>query len=183
MKFIIFDLEATCWEQYDKSDNETIEIGAIKINMDREIEDEFVQFVKPIRFPKLSEFCKNLTTIDQEDIDNAPHFYEAKTRFLNWINSDQYLLCSWGFYDKKQFESDCKIHSINSNWCKNHISLKHQYGKFKNLKRAVGMKRALENEGMKIEGTHHRGIDDAKNIAKIFIKYFDEWKYTYEELK
>ncbi len=33
------------------------------------------------------------------------------------------------------------------------------------------------NEGLELEGTHHRGIDDAKNIAKIFIRYFEEWEY------
>ena len=82
MTYIIFDLEATCWEQYDKSDNETIEIGAVKINDKFEIESDFEQFIKPIRYPKLSDFCKKLTTIKQSDVDNAPFFYEAKKKFF-----------------------------------------------------------------------------------------------------
>jgi len=177
MKYIVFDLEATCWDQHDRSNNETIEIGAVMINENKNFESEFVQFVKPIRYPKLSDFCKKLTTITQQDVDEAPYFYEAKEKFLNWIGSDDYVLCSWGFYDKKQFESDCEIHSMDKKWITNHISLKHQYAKFKNLKRGIGMKRALENENFEIEGTHHRGIDDAKNTAKIFIKYFDNWDF------
>ena len=39
------------------------------------------------------------------------------------------------------------------------------------------MKWALEKEKIQLEGTHHRGIDDARNIAKIFIKYFEEWDF------
>ena len=116
-------------------------------------------------------------SIQQQDIDSAPLFYEAKERFLNWIDDDEYVLCSWGFYDKKQFESDCEINSLQKDWIQNHISLKHQYGQFKNLKRAIGMKRALENERIELEGNHHRGIDDARNITKIFLKYFEKWDF------
>lgn len=39
------------------------------------------------------------------------------------------------------------------------------------------MKNALKNEGLTLEGTHHRDIDDARNIAKIFLKYFGQWTF------
>ena len=42
----------------------------------------------------------------------------------------------------------------------------------------MGMKNALEFDKLKLDGTHHRGIDDAKNIAKIFIKYFEQWEFN-----
>lgn len=178
MKYVIFDLEATCWDQWDKSQNETIEIGAVLINEQKEIVSEFEQFIKPIRFPILSDFCKNLTSIKQNDIDQAPYFYEAIKLFKEWIDieNSEYLLCSWGFYDRKQFESDSEIHHLDKSWIQHHISLKHQYQQIKNLRRAIGMRNALELENLELEGTHHRGIDDARNISKIFLKYFDQWK-------
>jgi inhibitor of KinA sporulation pathway (predicted exonuclease) len=40
-----------------------------------------------------------------------------------------------------------------------------------------GMKFAVEKEGFDFDGIHHRGIDDAKNLAKLFIKFRDEWRY------
>ncbi|MDC8003660.1 exonuclease domain-containing protein [Aureisphaera galaxeae] len=178
MNYIIFDLEATCWEGWDKSQNETIEIGAVLVNDRKEIISEFEQFVRPLKHPVLSDFCKDLTSITQSDVDNAPYFGEAIEKFKKWFNNDEeYVLCSWGFYDKKQLESDCEIHGLNADWVEKHISLKHQYGKFKKLRRAIGMKNALLHEKMNLEGTHHRGIDDARNIAKIFIKYFEEWEF------
>jgi inhibitor of KinA sporulation pathway (predicted exonuclease) len=33
--------------------------------------------------------------------------------------------------------------------------------------RPCGMKRALELMGIPLDGQHHRGVDDARNIAKI----------------
>ena len=180
MNYIILDLEATCWEGHDKSRNETIEIGAVKINSDKQIVSEFQEFIKPIRFPILSNFCRDLTTITQVQIDEAKHYYEVIEEFKKWIGypDEDYLLCSWGVYDRRQFESDDELNNLASDWTVKHISLKHQHGKIKKLKRALGMKRALEYEGLELEGSHHRGIDDARNIAKIFIKNFSSWDFN-----
>ena len=44
MKYIIVDLEATCWENKDqKKINEIIEIGAVCINENKEIESELLR--------------------------------------------------------------------------------------------------------------------------------------------
>ena len=75
MKYIIFDLEVTCWEhRIPMDDMEIIEIGAVKLSEDFSIEDEFSSFVKPIVKHELSDFCKNLTTIKQTDVDHAYNF-------------------------------------------------------------------------------------------------------------
>lgn len=39
------------------------------------------------------------------------------------------------------------------------------------------MVKALQKEGFELDGTYHRGIDDAGNIAKIFLKYLDRWNF------
>ena len=178
MNYIILDLEATCWKDRSlKHQNEIIEIGAIKINENKEKVGEFSLFIQPKLQPTLSEFCTELTTITQKDVDKASLFPEVISQFQNWINLDsEYILCSWGFYDKKQFKMDCELNELPTDWLKHHISLKHQYAKIKNLKKPTGMGGALRKENLPLDGTHHRGIDDARNITKIFLKYFDEWK-------
>lgn len=35
------------------------------------------------------------------------------------------------------------------------------------MKKKLGMARALEIAGLPLDGTHHRGIDDARNMAKL----------------
>ncbi|MEM6804027.1 MAG: hypothetical protein AAF696_21660 [Bacteroidota bacterium] len=67
------------------------------------------------------------------------------------------------------------MHQQDISWLKPHMSVKHQYQKIKDLRRACGMAKALEMEGMQLEGTHHRGIDDARNISRIFKKYLKQW--------
>ncbi len=178
MKYIIVDLEATCWENRDKGPNEIIEIGAVCINDAKQIISEFNSFVKPIAHGILSDFCINLTSITQQQVDDAPIYPEVLMAFQNWILAfeDSYTLCSWGFYDQVQFKNDCLLHGLDITWLDAHISLKHQYAKIRNT-RSLGMKNALKNENITLEGTHHRGIDDAKNIAKIFIKLFDKWNF------
>jgi len=96
MNYIIFDLEATCWERPIRHRQEIIEIGAIKINEAYQITEEFQIFVKPSRHPILSEFCKELTSIRQEDVDAAPPFPMALDLFKEWIDTQNspYLLCS-----------------------------------------------------------------------------------------
>ena len=177
MNYIIFDLEATCWEKRSSGQqNEIIEIGALKFNEKGEKLDEFCAFIRPKLNPILSPFCISLTKIQQSDVDEAASFPQVIEDFKNWIGED-YLLCSWGLYDRNQLKFDCKIHERDSSWVEKHISLKHQHPEVRGIGKRMGMKRALEIEGFELEGTHHRGIDDARNISKIFLKYLGQWKY------
>lgn len=177
MNYIILDLEATCWQDKGNLQSEIIEIGAVKVNGNFEIESEFSYFIKPKINPKLSDFCIELTTINQQNIDAANNFSNVIEKFKNWIDiSNPYLLCSWGLYDKNQLISDCELHNLDFDWVMRHISLKHQYPNFKGLKRMVGMNGALTIENLHLDGTHHRGIDDARNITKIFLKNKEQWK-------
>lgn len=180
MNYIILDLEATCWKERSvNNQSEIIEIGAVKVDNNGVVISEFNEFIKPKLNIELSPFCTELTTIKQSDIANADEFKIVIGRFKEWINIDQnYILCSWGFYDKKQFIKDCNLHNIDIAWLNNHISLKHQYAKMKGLRKPIGMGGAIKKEGLKLEGTHHRGIDDAKNITKIFLANINMWSFN-----
>ena len=73
---------------------------------------------------------------------------------------------------------DCELHDMDSDWVsEHHINLKRQYQELKRLRRPRGLKRAVEKEGFEFTGIHHRGISDAENLAKIFIKHRDMWVY------
>ena len=180
MNFIIFDLEATCWQGRPRTMiQEIIEIGAVKINSYGEVIGTFNQFVKPILNPGLSAFCQELTSIDQYDIDRAKKFSYVIEYFQDWIDiyDEDYLLCSWGNFDRNMLVQDCRLHKMEYDWAEEHINIKRQYQEIKRLRRARGLRKAVEIEGFEFTGIHHRGIDDARNLAKIFLKYLDEWRY------
>jgi inhibitor of KinA sporulation pathway (predicted exonuclease) len=180
VKFIVFDIEATCWEGRPPSmTQEIIEIGALSIDQYGEVRGAFSKFIKPVLNPSLSIFCRQLTTIEQTDINRAREFPQVIEAFQDWIDifDEDYLLCSWGNFDRKMLIQDCQLHRLDSEWAEQHINLKQQYQEIKRLPRPRGLKTALKAEGFEFTGTHHRGIDDAENLAKIFVKYLDMWQY------
>lgn len=158
---IIVDLEATCWENQQERLNkqsEIIEIGAVKENG-----DEFQRFIKPVLNPILSPYCTRLTSIQQIDVDTADSFPIVIKDFIEWVGED--TLYSWGNYDKTQFVKDCQLHNID--WKFTHVNLKVEFSKVRKIKRR-GAAGALKYLDLTFEGNHHRGIDDARNIMRIY---------------
>ena len=175
MNYIIVDLEATCIEPRDPSFiSEIIEIGAVKVNKTAEIVDTFSCFIKPTINPILSEFCKNLTSITQEDVNNGLERTTALKSFIEFCGKDCVLL-SWGGYDKNQLNKELKKHKLPTDITDKHINLKEKFSLILGLSKQCGMAKALNIAKIKLTGTHHRGIDDAKNITKIFQKYFSDF--------
>lgn len=182
MNYIVYDLEATCWPEKDRQNRpqEIIEIGALKFDEEGEEIERFSCFVKPAIYPTLSDFCKQLTNISQVDVNQADDFVEVIDDFKDWIgfyDEEEYLLCSWGFFDAKALIKNCQQHDLESNWVLSHISLKHQYRTIKGLPKPIGLAKALKAEGFVFDGDPHRGIDDAINTAKIFVKYLNLWRF------
>ena len=164
------DLESTCWEKRtDSRHQEIIQIGAVKLNDSLVTIEEFDRFVQPIQKPHLSEFCRDLTHISQENVDQENTFDVVFPEFLNWIGAGSYSIATWGEYDIKHIQIDCKRHSLGfpKRFKKKHINVKAAFAKKKKI-RPCGMEQALQMMYIPLEGTHHRGIDDARNVAGIF---------------
>jgi len=172
MRYVIVDLEATCWEGGANIERmEIIEIGAVMLGSNTgPILEEFNTFVKPVDHPVLSDYCMQLTSISQTDVDEADDFKTVFPRFIDWIGAQPFTLCSWGAYDLKQFKADCERHKIPlPDSFLRHINLKQEFADLRRIK-PCGMAKALNILGIKLEGIHHRGIDDARNIAKIAVQ-------------
>ena len=172
---IIVDVEATCWDDdsHPKEEMEIIEIGAVALDHTGKTIDDFTIFIKPVRNPVLSDFCTKLTTITQTQVDGGVSFRDALFAFFQWVlgnaGSAGYRLWTWGQYDRTQFERDCIYHGVGSDWLEgNHRNLKTAFAKRRSDRKEMGTKRAILISGLEWYGTHHRGIDDAINIAQIF---------------
>ncbi len=180
MHFVIFDLEATCWDGNTLGrEQEIIEIGALITDPFGDQIGSFQKFVRPVLNPHLSHYCTRLTGIVQEDVDRARPFERVGASFEDWIydNSDEYVLCSWGDKDHDLLTDDCLRQGLDTEWLDNYIDLKEQYHRIKGLHRKRGLRRTLSNEGFEFEGNHHRAFDDAANLYRLFLKYRDQWMY------
>jgi inhibitor of KinA sporulation pathway (predicted exonuclease) len=169
--YLIIDVEATCSNDgvVPREEMEIIEIGAVMQNSRTfEFESEFQSFVRPTRHNELTAFCRELTGISQNDVDSAPPFIESITSLKEWIGTfGESLFCSWGDYDRRQFIQDCDFHGIAYPFNPGHMNLKVEFANSVGKTRTMGITSALKYLGMKFEGSHHRGLDDAKNIARI----------------
>ena len=170
---LVVDLEATCCDlkSIPRHQMETIEIGAVMVSTDNlEIVDEFQTFIKPFRHPVLTEFCLQLTSITQQQVDTAPTFAEAIDLWQPWLaRFDRTIFGSWGDYDRKQLQQDSKHYRIDLPYpvSSNHINLKQIFSTTQGLNKGYGMAQALNLVNIDLTGTHHRGIDDARNISKL----------------
>ncbi len=179
--FIVYDIEATCWEgQPPGMVQETLEIGAYRLDRLGNIESSFDRLIKPTIHPQLSLFCHRLTGISQPEVNRARPFYEVGEDFIEWTGAydeADVVLASWGRFDKKQLTKDCNLHGMDTDWLDYHIDLKMQYQRIRGLPKPRGLKSATRFEGFDWMGEQHRALDDAKNTVQLFRKLFDEWEY------
>lgn len=175
--WLVIDLEATCSNnnQFPREEMEIIEIGAVIADGKtfRPIE-EFQTFVRPVRHPGLTEFCRELTGIEQSDVDSAECFPAAMLSLTEWMaNFPNAVFCSWGEYDRRQFERDCRFHKMGWPFGDRHLNLKKEYARRFGLKRGEGFGNALSKSGLTFEGRPHRGIDDARNVVRLMPTIFE----------
>ncbi|WP_299709254.1 3'-5' exonuclease [uncultured Tenacibaculum sp.] len=169
-KIIVIDIEATCWNGKIPAGqvNEIIEFGISELDIETgEISKNKGILVKPER-SEVSPFCTELTTITQDLLDKEGiSFKEACRQIREDYNAKEYVWASYGAYDLKMIKNQCKIRGVEYPLSQEHVNVKEFFTEVKGLRRKVGMKGALHILDIPLEGTHHRGVDDAKNIAKI----------------
>ena len=170
----IVDVESTCWKDakdQGKEISEIIELGVANI-VNGKIKKEEPIFIKP-QHSEVSPFCTQLTTITPELIEKkglSPK--EAFEKLAKVLNKN--VWGSYGFYDLKQIKKMIDLYKIDFKLPLKHINVKELYSKLvmksKDPYAAGGMGKVLKALGLKLEGTHHRGADDAYNIARIYLK-------------
>ncbi len=166
--YLIVDLEATCGDSIAHHNREIIEIGAVMVNRQFQIESEFQTFVKPVANPQLTEFCTQLTSISQTIVDEAPDFNVALSQFSHWMTAyPNRVFCAWGDFDRRQIQRDCKRHHLKNPLNITCFNLKTMFARSQQLPGTYALKQAMELAKLSFTGTPHRGIDDARNLAKL----------------
>jgi inhibitor of KinA sporulation pathway (predicted exonuclease) len=168
--WLIVDCEATCWENDpdQRAKSEIIEIGCVLFAPDRrQVLETFQSFVRPVAHPLLSDFCTALTTIRQRDVDAAPAFAQAAESLrARLLEGRPTVFASWGDYDRLALLAECKRHRVRWPFGKKSVNVKQLFADWKRC-RPCGLGQALTMMGMTFDGTPHRGIDDARQIARI----------------
>jgi inhibitor of KinA sporulation pathway (predicted exonuclease) len=179
----VIDLEATCWENRQTPDGEVqsndnmeiIEVGCALATREGELLDTRSFLVRPIRQPVLSGFCTRLTSITQDTVDEAPAFPEAIRAMNNWLGDlrKDFIWCSWGNYDRLHLAAQSQEHDARPVILSfPHLNLKRIWRRNTGQKRKNGFAHVLAFHNLGFEGHHHRGVDDARNLARV-LPYMD----------
>mmetsp|Transcript_16065 Transcript_16065/g.24211 ORF Transcript_16065/g.24211 Transcript_16065/m.24211 type:complete len:723 (-) Transcript_16065:46-2214(-) len=203
--FVVIDIEATCQSsQTADFKKEIIEFSAVLLDsMNRKIIDKLQLYVKPTVNPKLSQFCTELTGIEQKDVDNAPTLKVALVTVHQWLQKhklvaseyDNYcksintveekigedwrgekfaFVCDGGRDPKAFVHFECLDKDITRPWYYDRWVNVVTHFDEATLKNSSSMRTMLEYFKMSFEGKAHSAIDDAKNLARCTIRMLDE---------
>lgn len=190
MYYCVLDFEANCSNPTNPAINEIIEFpGILYKSNENDIKEisRFESFVKPRDNNKITDFCTELTSITQNDVDNAEFFDIVFKKYNKWLsnieeceqvyfNESNFVFVTCGNWDLKiMLPKDLErwnINKIPSIW-KNWINIKIMYSDVYK-KKAFGMVPMLNELNIEHSGKHHRGIDDCENIGKILIRVLQD---------
>ncbi|CAH8468940.1 unnamed protein product [Heterobilharzia americana] len=189
--FFVLDFESTCFGDDSKQPAEIIEFPVVVLDsVTGTLVDSFQSFVKPTENPELSTFCSNLTGIQQSDLENVPTLAVVLKKFEHWLRKTKETLgcsfkgqqtttaifvtwtdwdistCLWDECRRKKLPlpgdmlSRIDLKAIFQQWLGSHKVGQKWRG---------GLKDALHLIGLRFEGRPHRGIDDAKNTARLLL--------------
>lgn len=168
---LVIDLEATCWEGKPPKgqENEIIEIGWALLDVKANaVTRNGTVLIKPTK-STVSEFCTSLTTITPELLEAEGVTLAEGFEVLRNLDAANLSWASYGQYDLNMLKRQAHAFNLHYPLRGTHTNVKTLF-KEKNPRHrgSYGMKTAYEATFKQpIVGTHHRGGDDALNIAKI----------------
>lgn len=116
MDYIILDLE---WNQSSTGKEEIskilpfeiIEIGAVKLNNNREMIDEFSELIKPQVYHEMHHVTRKLIHLQMDQLEQGRLFPEVMEGFRNWCGED-YIFCTWGPLDLIELQRNIKYYYL-----------------------------------------------------------------------
>ncbi|MEM8667206.1 MAG: 3'-5' exonuclease [Planctomycetota bacterium] len=169
---LVVDLESTCWDGEPPSGqcSEIIEVGLCPVDVKTltRLEKRSL-LIKPVK-SVISEFCTELTTLTPDMFTEAGSLADAVKILKKDYDSKNRLWASWGDYDRRQFERVCKDLNVGYPFGPSHLNIKSLFAAATGIGHELGLDGAYKQLGLELEGTHHRGDDDAWNIARILCR-------------
>jgi ERI1 exoribonuclease 3 len=191
----VLDFEATCDNAIRMNVQEIIEFPTLFVSTETgKIDYTFHTYVKPQVNPTLTAFCTELTGIEQATVDAGISLDEALRQHQHFLTTHglesavdaaekvasvdeqgenktkKFIYATCGDWDlltclPKELQYHGRASTCPRNlrsWC----NLKKAFVDLYNCK-PKGMGGMLNHIGLQLEGRHHSGIDDCRNLARV----------------
>lgn len=179
--YVILDFEATCRKKGKPWPQEIIEFPSVIVEAKtKQIISEFQQYVKPVHHPILTDFCTELTGITQATVNKGSTIQEAVKRYNSWLAEngllgDNFIIITCGNWDLgTMYPEQCQVSKMKADsHFKKWVNIKDEYRSYYGFRKAGGMVKMLDHMGIPLQGRHHSGLDDSRNIAKIWVQLLE----------
>jgi inhibitor of KinA sporulation pathway (predicted exonuclease) len=178
-QFIFFDFEMLCSNSGMAFENmEAIRLGAVKYDLETESISYFDRFIQPENHEPLTEFCKALTGIDDNDLVDASDFKNVFAEFLEWVGGvKKTRYFSWSPSDLSRLKIDAAKHEVPIRTIgkieKRYIDFQAIFKK-RVSKGNVSVEDALALYGLHFIGEKHNPMYDAYNTLRIYLSFLNE---------
>lgn len=198
MTQIIYDLEFNTAFKIDRNTRrllkgdahpecpqEIIEIGAVKLSEQGDIDDTFQMMVKPTLYHKMHPKIRQKTKITMDQLETGMLFAEAVEAFREWIGTEEPVMGSWGRDDHQEFLRNCKFHGLETYWFQRHVDIQKLCMKYFASPRGhqVGLKKAVEHFDIQLNNSFHKALHDAIYTAHVYraLRDADQEEHTLTE--
>ena len=176
--FLCFaDFEFTCGKGISRWRCEILSVGFVICDDKYRIKENFYCTCRPNKCPQMTEECKKLTLLNQEEIDNSPDSEDVMAAAVKLVH--RYGIKKvfvWGNFDKPALKSDMRIHKkvkkeyMNISRISSTVfDIQDEMVIKMNLPQAVNIKELAGAFGyVPASGTFHNALNDALALFTIY---------------
>ena len=187
MNYIVIDME---WNQpFGKSafykrrgtvlTAEIIQIGAVKLDKNREVLSDFKINIKPQKYRIINSKVKRITKITQGQMNKGTDLHTAIDIFRKWCGDD-FVFISWGNDDIPILKINLDFFDISSDWIPDFYNAQIFFNQqTENHGRQYSLDFAAEYFGVKTDIKAHDAYNDAYHTALVCKKM--DLKFGMEE--
>ncbi len=147
---------------------EIIQIGAVRISQEQQVQDEFQILIRPKYFRSLNRRVSKLTGIKESRLkaEGVP-MAEAMERFQHWCGEDVIFL-TWGFDDIGILRENLRLYGLDDSWTARWYNAQMIFNAQTDGSNAQkALKTAMEIFGIEASRPAHDALGDAYHTALI----------------
>lgn len=174
MKYIVFDLE---WNQpidgKSQSDRklpfEIIEIGAVKLDEEKNKIAEFSEIVRPQVYKELNVHIRKILNVTMKELQQGQTFPKVMNRFRKWCGEDM-VFCIWGTQDLTELQRNISFYKMQALSSKPipFLNVQKMFSEYIGTPDKVyNLESAIDEAGIEKDIPFHRAFSDAYYTAKI----------------
>ena len=186
MNYVVLDLE---WNQSNSGEEEAvkqipfeiIDFGAIKLNKNDNMIDEFNQLVKPQVYQHMHHITSKIIHLHMKDLQKGRPFPEVMQEFLKWCGTD-FVFCTWGPLDLFELQRNMKYYEMEplSNIPIRFLDVQKLFSiAFEDKKIRRNLEYAIDFLQIEKDIPFHRAFSDAYYTAKVLAKINHEVRKNY----